>query len=641
MSLLNVSRLKKSFGEELLFDGVSFEIGEGEHIGLVGVNGSGKTSLFQILIGNMPRDEGEIYQSRETVIGYMEQHVCRNFERTVYDEVLTVFQRLMEMEEQLKDVERELLKEKSEEKIQKLIERQLSLHESYEREGGLTFRNRVRSALLGLGFEEEQLRLAIGVLSGGQKAKLQLAKMLLCGANLLLLDEPTNHLDIDAVEWLEDFLKGFHGSFLVVSHDRYFLDKVTSRTFEIENHKMTLYKGNYTRYLAQKEENRIAAMRQYSNTRKEISRLEGIVAQQRQWNREKNIRTAESKLKMIDRLEKTLEKPEDAPEAIKFRFQVKHTGSNDVLDASELSLAFGEKVLFRHVNMHIRRGERVFLLGPNGCGKTSLLKTILGIYTQNTGTVKTGASVDVGYYDQVQSGLHLEKTVLDELWDDYPQMTQTQVRSALAIFLFHGDDVYKEVASLSGGERARILLLKLMLSQNNFLLLDEPTNHLDITSREALEQALMEYDGTLLVVSHDRYLINKIASRIYYLTEEGAEEYLGNYDFFAEKRRAAQTRQQETVPEERKREKENDYRVQKERRAEQRKLKNRLKETEERIAASELEIKQLEEKFEIPEFAADYEKTMELTARLEEAKALLEELYASWMELNEQLPSEE
>ena len=344
---------------------------------------------------------------------------------------------------------------------------------------------------------------------------------------------------------------------------------------------------------------------------------------------------------MIDRLEKTLEKPEDAPEAIKFRFQVKHTGSNDVLDASELSLAFGEKVLFRHVNMHIRRGERVFLLGPNGCGKTSLLKTILGIYTQNTGTVKTGASVDVGYYDQVQSGLHLEKTVLDELWDDYPQMTQTQVRSALAIFLFHGDDVYKEVASLSGGERARILLLKLMLSQNNFLLLDEPTNHLDITSREALEQALMEYDGTLLVVSHDRYLINKIASRIYYLTEEGAEEYLGNYDFFAEKRRAAQTRQQETVPEERKREKENDYRVQKERRAEQRKLKNRLKETEERIAASELEIKQLEEKFEIPEFAADYEKTMELTARLEEAKALLEELYASWMELNEQLPSEE
>ncbi len=641
MSLLNVSRLKKSFGEELLFDGVSFEIGEGEHIGLVGVNGSGKTSLFQILIGNMPRDEGEIYQSRETVIGYMEQHVCRNFERTVYDEVLTVFQRLMEMEEQLKDVERELLKEKSEEKIQKLIERQLSLHESYEREGGLTFRNRVRSALLGLGFEEEQLRLAVGVLSGGQKAKLQLAKMLLCGANLLLLDEPTNHLDIDAVEWLEDFLKGFHGSFLVVSHDRYFLDKVTSRTFEIENHKMTLYKGNYTRYLAQKEENRIAAMRQYSNTRKEISRLEGIVAQQRQWNREKNIRTAESKLKMIDRLEKTLEKPEDAPEAIKFRFQVKHTGSNDVLDASELSLAFGEKVLFRHVNMHIRRGERVFLLGPNGCGKTSLLKTILGIYTQNTGTVKTGASVDVGYYDQVQSGLHLEKTVLDELWDDYPQMTQTQVRSALAIFLFHGDDVYKEVASLSGGERARILLLKLMLSQNNFLLLDEPTNHLDITSREALEQALMEYDGTLLVVSHDRYLINKIASRIYYLTEEGAEEYLGNYDFFAEKRRAAQTRQQETVPEERKREKENDYRVQKERRAEQRKLKNRLKETEERIAASELEIKQLEEKFEIPEFAADYEKTMELTARLEEAKALLEELYASWMELNEQLPSEE
>lgn len=641
MSLLNVSNIKKSFGTDLLFDGVSFEMEEGDHIGLVGVNGSGKTTLFKILIDEISRDEGEIYLSKNAIIGYMEQHVCRNLHISAYDEVLGVFASLSAMEQRLEKIQAELVyagqSGQNTGQTDQLVEELALLHETYEREGGLTYRSRARSALLGLGFTEEQLSLPVGVLSGGQKAKLQLAKMLLCGANLLLLDEPTNHLDIASVEWLEDFLKNFHGSFFVISHDRYFLDKITSRTFEIENKKITLYKGNYTHYLAQKEENRIAAERQYSNTRKEIVRLEGVVTQLRQWNREKSIRTAESKQKMITRLEQTLEKPEDTPEAIRFNFQLRHGGSNDVLDLDNLALSFDGKILFRHVSLHIRKKERIFLLGPNGCGKTSLLKTILGTYAPDQGTIKLGASVDVGYYDQIQSGLSLNKTVLDEVWDDYPRMTQTEVRNALAVFLFHGDDVYKEVAALSGGERARILLLKLMLSQVNFLLLDEPTNHLDITSREALEQALNDYEGTLFIVSHDRYLINKIADRIYYLDENGATEYLGNYDFYLENKKTPPSLAENgDIPS-----KPNDYRLQKEKSAELRKRRAHLRKLEQEIAEKEEEIVSLEKEFENPEVAADYEKTLELSSLLEEKKSLLEDCYAQWMEVNDALGQED
>lgn len=637
MALFSASNLQKSFGTDVIFSGASFEIQEGDHIGLVGVNGSGKTTLFRVLTGDLPSDGGEIYQASSAVIGYMEQHVCRDLEKSAYSEVLTVFAPLLAMERELEEINHRLQAKAG--NLDELIDRQALLTEQFEREGGLTCRARARSALLGLGFDDAQMAQPIGVLSGGQKAKLQLAKMLLSGANLLLLDEPTNHLDIASVEWLEDFLRAYHGAFLVISHDRYFLDRITQRTFEMENGHLTTYKGNYTSFLAQKEETRLAMQRKYDNTKREITRLEGVVAQQRQWNREKNIRTAESKLKVIERLESTLERPEDSPEALRFDFSIRQRGGNDVLITDELGLAFGEKKLFSNVNLHIRRGERVFLIGPNGCGKTSFFKTILGIYQPTEGEIRFGAGIDVGYYDQIQANLNLDKTVIDEIWDAYPRMTQTEVRNALAVFLFRGEDVFKPVSALSGGERARVLLLRLMLSQDNFLLLDEPTNHLDITSCEALEDALQSYEGTLFIVSHDRYLINKIADKVYSFEEDGVSCTLGGYDAYLEAARARKPETQTAVQTESSRAVE--YRVRKEQQAALRKSKAALRRIETEIEETEALIASLEEQLGDPEIVSDYEAVARLSHELEEARAKSEEQLSRWTEISEQVEAQE
>ena len=637
MALFSASNLQKSFGTDVIFSGASFEIQEGDHIGLVGVNGSGKTTLFRVLTGDLPSDGGEIYQASSAVIGYMEQHVCRDLEKSAYSEVLTVFAPLLAMERELEEINHRLQAKAG--NLDELIDRQALLTEQFEREGGLTCRARARSALLGLGFDDAQMAQPIGVLSGGQKAKLQLAKMLLSGANLLLLDEPTNHLDIASVEWLEDFLRAYHGAFLVISHDRYFLDRITQRTFEMENGHLTTYKGNYTSFLAQKEETRLAMQRKYDNTKREITRLEGVVAQQRQWNREKNIRTAESKLKVIERLESTLERPEDSPEALRFDFSIRQRGGNDVLITDELGLAFGEKRLFSNVNLHIRRGERVFLIGPNGCGKTSFFKTILGIYQPTEGEIRFGAGIDVGYYDQIQANLNLDKTVIDEIWDAYPRMTQTEVRNALAVFLFRGEDVFKPVSALSGGERARVLLLRLMLSQDNFLLLDEPTNHLDITSCEALEDALQSYEGTLFIVSHDRYLINKIADKVYSFEEDGVSCTLGGYDAYLEAARARKPEAQTAVQTESSRAVE--YRVRKEQQAALRKSKAALRRIETEIEETEALIASLEEQLGDPEIVSVYEAGARLSLELEEARANREEQLSRWTEISEQVEAQE
>lgn len=637
MALFSASNLQKSFGTDVIFSGASFEIQEGDHIGLVGVNGSGKTTLFRVLTGDLPSDGGEIYQASSAVIGYMEQHVCRDLEKSAYSEVLTVFAPLLAMERELEEINHRLQAKAG--NLDELIDRQALLTEQFEREGGLTCRARARSALLGLGFDDAQMAQPIGVLSGGQKAKLQLAKMLLSGANLLLLDEPTNHLDIASVEWLEDFLRAYHRAFLVISHDRYFLDRITQRTFEMENGHLTTYKGNYTSFLAQKEETRLAMQRKYDNTKREITRLEGVVAQQRQWNREKNIRTAESKLKVIERLESTLERPEDSPEALRFDFSIRQRGGNDVLITDELGLAFGEKRLFSNVNLHIRRGERVFLIGPNGCGKTSFFKTILGIYQPTEGEIRFGAGIDVGYYDQIQANLNLDKTVIDEIWDAYPRMTQTEVRNALAVFLFRGEDVFKPVSALSGGERARVLLLRLMLSQDNFLLLDEPTNHLDITSCEALEDALQSYEGTLFIVSHDRYLINKIADKVYSFEEDGVSCTLGGYDAYLEAARARKPETQTAVQTESSRAVE--YRVRKEQQAALRKSKAALRRIETEIEETEALIASLEEQLGDPEIVSDYEAVARLSHELEEARTKSEEQLSRWTEISEQVEAQE
>lgn len=629
MAILTVNNIKKMFGTDVILENVSFEVQKGDRIGLVGINGSGKTTLFKILNGEYTADEGSFTPARETSIGYMEQHVCRDMEKPAFDEVMTVFEPLLRMEAELERLNAEIAAVPDD--IDALILKQTELNDRFIAEGGLTCRNRARSTLIGLGFAPEQIMAPIGVLSGGQKAKIQLAKMLLGESNLLLLDEPTNHLDIPSVEWLEDFLKNYSGSYIVISHDRYFLDAVTNRTFEIEHTHLTEYKGNYTKFLRLKEENRLAMQRVYDNTQREIKRIEGIIEQQKRFNQERNYVTIASKQKSIDRLEATLQKPEDEPDTIRFQFKASQHGGNDVLMAEDLALQFGDNRLFRHVNLDIKRGEKVFLIGPNGCGKTSLLKILLGIYRQTFGDYRFGANIDVGYYDQAQGNLDESKTVIDEIWDLHPYMNQTQVRSALAVFLFKGEDVYKPVKGLSGGERARVLLLKLMLSKANLLILDEPTNHLDIGSCEALEDALMGYDGTLLVVSHDRYLINKLADKIYYLEPDGTTLYLGNYDAYLEARQKKETAKaavQESV------QKPNAYKLKKERAAEIRKKKSALARCEREVEEAELEIEELNAKLLDPAVASDYEQTLEITNQIAACKERSDALMNEWTALN-------
>lgn len=635
MAILTVNQITQSFGDTIILKDITFEMQKGERIGLVGVNGSGKTTLLKVLTGEYTPDTGTVVFARDAAVGYMEQHVCRDFHKTALEEVMTVFAHLLRMERELEDLNELLSQTTDETELHRLIERQTALNEQFVDGGGLTCRSRARSALMGLGFTEEQLQNRVGVLSGGQKAKLQLAKMLLGGANLLLLDEPTNHLDINAVEWLEDFLKNYAGSYIVISHDRYFLDQVTDRTLELQGHKIDSYKGNYTRYLALREEKRLAAERVYESTQREIKRIEGIIEQQRRWNQERNYVTIASKQKSIDRLEATLDKPENDPRSIRFQFHASRRSGDEVLNAEDLSIAFdGNQPLFHDVNLQIRRGEKIFLIGPNGCGKTSLFKILLGQYEQTKGSVRIGTGVDIGYYEQSQLSLHDEKTVIDEIWDIHPTMTQTEVRNALAIFLFQGEDVFKPIGGLSGGERARVLLLKLMLSKANFLLLDEPTNHLDIGSCEALEEALSGYDGTLFVVSHDRYLINKLADKLYVLGKDGATLYNGNYDFYTEKR------VQEEVAEEaaaKPAPKVNLYKLRKEREAELRKKRNALSRTEQSIEAVEAELAELEEKLSDPAIAADYEAITETSEQIAALHEQNEALLSEWAELTEEL----
>lgn len=633
MAILTVNNISLSFGDTAILKDITFEMQKGEHIGLVGVNGSGKTTLFKTLTGEYTPDSGAAVFSKETILGYMEQHVCRDFHKTALEEVMSVFAPLLKMERELDDLSTMLSQNLPEDEMERLILRQTELNDRFVQGGGLTCRSRARSALMGLGFTEEQLSNRVGVLSGGQKAKLQLAKMLLGGANLLLLDEPTNHLDISAVEWLEDFLKNFNGSYIVISHDRYFLDKVTDRTLELRGTALDSYKGGYSRYLVLKEEKRLAAERVYENTQREISRIEGIIEQQKRWNQERNYVTIASKQKSIDRLEATLERPDRDPESIRFRFQASRRSGNDVLTAEDLALSFdGGKPLFQNVNIEIKRGEKIFLIGANGCGKTSLFKLLLGQYRQTKGTVRLGTGVDLGYYEQSQLSLHDEKNVIDEIWDIHPTMTQTEVRSALAVFLFKGEDVFKPIGGLSGGERARILLLKLMLSKANFLLLDEPTNHLDIGSCEALEDALSGYDGTLFVVSHDRYLINKLADKIYAIENGTAKKYLGNYDAYLEQRETAQA-----IDEKKAEPKVNLYKLRKERESELRKKRTALSRLEREIEENDTALHTLEEKLNDPAIAADYEAITETSEQIAQLHQKAENLLLDWTELSAEL----
>lgn len=616
MIVLSGNDISVSFGGETLFHDVNFRLEENGRAGLVGVNGCGKTTLMHVINGRQEAETGGISKAAGIKLGCMEQYVIRDDNITLYDEVLEIFRPLIDAENELADIAVAI---DTGDHSEQTLSRQMQLQERFEREGGLTYKSMTCSALVGLGFSEDDFNKPISVMSGGQKSKAQLAKLLLSGSNILLLDEPTNHLDITACEWLEKFLTEYKGAYIVISHDRYFLDKVTDTTFEMENRTLREYKGNYTRYLELKAEAREAQQRVYDRTVKEINRIEGIVEQQKRWGQEHNFITAASKQKQADRLKETLEKPEDLPEAIKFTFRAKEGGANDVLIAKGLSKSFDGTVVFTNAELDIKKNTTTFILGENGCGKTTLLKILTGEYQADSGEYKFGNNIQFGYYDQAQTDLDPSKTVIDEVWDRYPGMTQTQVRSALAQFLFKGDDVFKNVGKLSGGEKARVSLLKLMLSKANMLLLDEPTNHLDIHSREALENALASYGGTLLIVSHDRYLINKLADRIVWLGKTGTVNIDGNYDRYIELKEA-KAQSEQAVQVKAAEGKKNDYKERKERESTLRKLSGALKRCEQAIDEVGLKTAELAQQMSQPEIATDYEKTSALAQEIEALK---------------------
>ncbi|MBR5441789.1 MAG: ABC-F family ATP-binding cassette domain-containing protein [Clostridia bacterium] len=609
-----------------MFKGAAFKVEDNDRIGLIGANGTGKTSLFKLITGEHSPTEGGIVRGKDVRIGYMEQYLECDDNQTLYGEALTVFNDVIEMELQLAEINRQLLESSD----ISLIEKQLRLTDEIERRDGLVYEAKTKASLLGLGFKEEDLTARVSTLSGGQRSKLSLCKLLLSNANLLLLDEPTNNLDVDAINWLEDFLIKYRGAFMVVSHDRYFLDKVTSSTMEIAHGKIMLTKGSYTTFQKLKAERELAIEREYEKTMTEIKRIEGIIEQQKRFNQERNYITIASKQKQIDRLKETLVVPDKALQSVHFSFKTDLRAGDEVLIVDDLSKSFPGKPLFKSFDLKIFRDDRVFLLGPNGCGKSTFLKIINREQTPNGGVFRLGSNVKIGYFDQNIDKLDSGKTVLDEVWDMYRYMTETEVRNALAAFLFRGEDVYKKVSLLSGGERAKISLLKIMLARPNFLILDEPTNHLDITSREVLENALCDFDGTLLVVSHDRYFINKLSSRIIHLTHDGAVSIDGNYDnylLFRENQQAAEVKATEKKPVI------NDYKLRKEQASLERKRKTRITKIEAEIAELEDEIQALQDSLSTPEVTADYEKLLSVTAELDEKKSYLDSLYTEWEEL--------
>ena len=633
MPALSVRNLSVSFVERTLFSDVSFDVETHDKVGFIGANGVGKTTLFRALNGELEPNGGVIAFEKSVRVGYMEQHACNNPRIDIFHELLSVFDYLSDTEDEIAAVTAAI--DTGEGNLDELVERQTRLIEEFEALGGLTYKSRTRSALLGLGFSEDDFTMPVGNLSGGQRSKLSLAKLLLSRSNLLLLDEPTNHLDIKAVGWLEDFLRDFKGSMIIISHDRYFLDNVTNKTIELEHGKIMCYKGAYTEFIRKKEAYNEALKNKYENDMKEIRRIEGIVEQQRRWGRERNFITAASRQKEADRIKAQLVTPESELETMRMRFEPKFESGNDVLICRNLAKSFGEKHLFSDVNIHIRKGERVFILGANGCGKTTLFRILNGRMPQDRGEFDLGANVMTGYFDQLQQNLDLNKTAIDEVWDRFPNMTQTEVRSALASFLFKGDEVFKPLSKMSGGERARISLLKLMLQGSNFLLLDEPTNHLDASSREELEKTLDKYNGTLLIISHDRYFINKLADRVLVLTQNGMKEYLGNYDYYLERIKSAKESEAAQKAADKKEKPQNEYFLNKQRQSEERKRLTKLRKTEEEIESLEERINEIQNKLSDSEVTTDYEKLIELTNELEELQAKQEGLYEIWEELSE------
>ena len=636
--ILACQNLKKSFVAVDVIREASFHIEEHEKAALIGINGAGKSTLLKIITGEMAPDSGQVILSKGKTLGYLAQQQDVSGNMSIYETVLAAKQNILDMERKLRVLEKQM-KAASGEELETLMESYTRLTHTFELENGYACQSEVTGVLKGLGFEETEFSKPLSTLSGGQKTRVALGRLLLTKPDILLLDEPTNHLDMDSIAWLETYLSNYAGAVLIVSHDRYFLDRVVTKIIELENGTATEFQGNYTAYSQKKAIIRRAAYNAWLNQQQEIRHQEEVIAKLRSFNREKSIKRAESREKMLDKIQ-VLDKPAEVKADMRLHLAPRFQSGNDVLSVLELSKSFGNNHLFEQQSFEIRRGERVAVIGNNGTGKTTLLKILTGLVQPDSGSFSLGSRVQIGYYDQEHQVLHPEKTAFDEISDAYPAMTNTEIRNVLAAFLFTGEDVFKQVKSLSGGEQGRLSLAKLMLTEANFLLLDEPTNHLDITSKEILEEALREYTGTVLYVSHDRYFINQTATRILDLCNGTFVNYIGNYDYYLEKREEltrAYAPEKESAAEipSAPSAAQQDWAAQKEEQARRRKKENALKKVEARIAELEQRDREIDEEFNLPETGSDLPLCQRLAKEKAEVSEELEALYEEWEKLAE------
>ncbi len=633
--ILSCNNIHKTYIDNNVLRGVSFHLNESDKAALIGVNGCGKSTLLKIIMGLEQSDQGEVTCSKFTSIGYLPQNALLDSERNIYDEILSVKEELIQMEKDI-DTLQKAMENASSDELDALIHKHTELLRIFEDKGGYIYKSEVRGILLGLGFKEENFSQTVNTLSGGQKTRVALGKLLLNSPDLIILDEPTNHLDMSSISWLENYLLNYKNTVFIVSHDRYFLDKIVNKVIEIEAGTATSYSGNYSDYAVKKEMLRNMAMKAYLKQQSKIEHQEAVIEKLRSFNREKSIKRAESRVKALDKLEK-IDKPVELNDEMRIALFPRIESGKDVLQVKDLSKAYSSNTLFSNVNFEIKRGDHVSIIGDNGTGKTTLLKILNGLETADSGEFRLGSKVTIGYYDQEHHVLNDNKTIFEEISDEYPSLTNTEIRNVLAAFLFTGEDVLKKISSLSGGEKGRVSLAKLMLSEANFLILDEPTNHLDITSKEILENALNNYEGTLLYVSHDRYFINRTADRILELKQQGFTEYLGDYDYYLEKRDdLSPSLVQDTVEVPKETVNKLDWKAQKELQAALRKLQNRQNDIESKIEKLEAEQAKLNEELANPVNSSNSAKLNELTSKLNDNEETLLLLMEEWEEVSKE-----
>ena len=638
--LLACQNISKAFGTKEVLHDVNFHINEKEKIAIVGINGSGKTTLLKIIMGEETPDNGQVIIAKDTTIGYLSQHQDISFDNTIYGEMLATKQYILDLETNIRKLEKDMKHAEGEE-LEKILETYNRLSSKYDRDNGYSYESEITGVLKGLGFSPEDYDRHINTLSGGQKMRIALGRLLLTRPDLIILDEPTNHLDMPSISWLEGFLTSYSGSVLIVSHDRYFIDRIVTKVIEIDNKKATIYHGNYTYFADKRAELRASMMKAYLNQQAQIKHQEAVITKLKQFNREKSIKRAESREKMLDKID-VLDKPTEIASEMRLTLEPSVESGNDVLTVSHLAKSFGKEALFTDLDFEIKRGEKVALIGGNGTGKTTILKMINHIVSKDAGTITLGSRVHIGYYDQEHQVLSLHKTIFEEISDAYPDLNNTKIRNVLAAFLFTGDDVFKKIEDLSGGERGRVSLAKLMLSPANFLILDEPTNHLDIQSKSILEDAIRSYTGTVLVVSHDRYFINRIATRILELKDQKLYSFIGNYEYYDSHKEQVYTAAAAVAPESADSvpdttapvsSAKDDYKKQKEEQARIRKKENDIKKTEQQIEEIEADISEIDREFEKPEIATNSAKLGELSKKREELSSKLSALYEAWEDL--------